>query len=698
MFEKLRQQLAKIISPQNNSMTLPAQFMKYGNGHRMGANWSDVMITDQDLYTGYGYAAIRNRAVKTAQVAAEHIKTENKEADPDFTHPYLSMIWDSRDFSEFSFWSQISTYLDLEGVYYLMIVRKGDGTRTSNPKYFKLLNPYNIQRVLSPDSLEVAGYIETRKGYQRQIPKDMIIEIRDLNPFSEDDPYSMTDAAKESQFTLKTSSDYTRNVLRNNINAPGILSTDVILDDPTFANFKARVTNHTKGEPLFGNGAGAITWQPMTNDLSKAALKDTNDINVTSFLAAAGVSKTIMGIEQSGTTRETARVQKDLYIENQIIPRIQLILDALNLDYRNHYQKDYASNEAYLCVENPQEVDQAAEKTASEVKKANFELYMSVMSKGYTPKKAAGFVEGEIDVEDLGKPKEITPVATETPPAEGTPTQDQPVAESVKKKVNKLEIDPSDDIAHQQQLLKEAVKGVERQIVSAAINKVEKNQYEEETDVVSKRQQKNFMDELALVLAGFYTTVFQSRGPEVMRDRITDLGLSGFFKVDQVSNRYIKQVSAKVAESHVHTVVNEIWETARAAALEGLSQAEIVSRIRQNYTDDISTIRAETVARTETNRAFTQAQYQADRQFIKQNDLEGRAFKQWRTRSDNPCAFCKSLEEEGKIPFDLNFRDLGEEVIVGSGADQKKLNISFESLQAGNAHPNCSCIYELVIE
>ena len=38
----------------------------------------------------------------------------------------------------------------------------------------------------------------------------MIIEMAELNPFDEDKPFAMTDAAKDSQFTIKTADDYTR--------------------------------------------------------------------------------------------------------------------------------------------------------------------------------------------------------------------------------------------------------------------------------------------------------------------------------------------------------------------------------------------------------------------------------------------------------------------------------------------------------
>lgn len=696
MFNALRSQLARLISPVRNAMSLPAQFMRYGNNNRMLSNWSEVMISDKEMYTGYAYAAIRNRAFAVSRVASEQVTTDSKQAD--LVHPYCELIWNSKTFSEFAFWSEISTFLDLEGVYYLMAIRANDSNRKagqySNIKEFKLLNPYNIRRVLDEKNLEVQGYVETRKGFVREIPKEMIIEIRELNPFSEDEPFAMVDAAKESQFTLKTSSDYTRNVIKNNINAPGILSTDVILQDQEFANFKNRVTQHTKGEPLFGNGSGAITWESMSQDLSKAALKDTSEINRDQLISVTGMSKTMLGIEQSGVTRDTARVQKDLMVESQVLPRIQLIIDALNLDYRNKYPKEYAATEAYIEVGNPQETDHSADLTESQVQKADFELYQSMLGAGYTPKKASKFIAGEIDVDGLGMPKKVEPavVASDAAPADAAPTN------ALKKKENKLEVEKESEIEHQQALLKNSVIHIEKQLVTAAINRVDKNAYEDESDVVSKKEKKHFIEEMALVLATFYTLVFQKQGPETMAERIARFGLVGAFKIDRQAASYIKQVSAKVAESHIQTVTKEILQTAREAALEGLSQSEIVNRIKQVYANDISTKRAEVVARTETNRAFTQAQYDADRQFIAQNELEGKAYKRWKTRSANPCPFCESLEAEGLIPFDINFRDLGEEVVVGTGKDKKVLNISFESLEAGNAHPNCSCIYELVIK
>lgn len=683
---QFRNKLASLLA--TNSMSLPEQFMRYGNRNPMTPKWSDIVMSDKDLYSGYAYAAIRNRAATLARVAIENVYTDT-ETNEEFTHPYLELLAQSTSFSVYQFWHDVSTFLDLEGVYYLLAVRAVTPNIVGEVQEFKLLNPYNIQRILSGDNLEVGGYRETRKGFSRDIPKEMIIEVRELNPFSEDEPLSMTDAAKESQFTLKTAGEYARSSLRNNINAPGIISTDVILEPEAFNNFKSRVKSHTPGEPIFVNGKGGVSWEPMATELTTAALGVVNDSNRDSLLAVAGTSKTVIGIEQSGTTRETAKVQKDLHIEGQILPRIQLIIDALNLDYRQRYAKNNPSP-PIIAVDNPNTTDYDADIKFNTVRGDQFELYTRLLNKGYDPETAAAYVKGDTDIDQLGEP--VNPPVALPPGFFDDTNQDE--TQAVTKKVkNVVAKDTSGTTRQQEGALKNAIVNVEEQLVMAAINSVSekmKNQFEEEKEVVPSAKKKQAVNELLLTLTAFYGIVLSLKGQEVMRDRIGEFTLPGIFKFDSAVKKYIAKIAKKAAVSHVDTVSNDLYEAVREAALAGQSQQQIISFIKDTYSSEIVEGRAKVIARTETNRAFTRAQFEADRQFVGQNDLGGRAFKQWTTRSANPCEMCLELESEPPIPFDENFRDIGDDV---SGFD-----VSYEDLEAGDAHPNCSCIYVLIIE
>jgi len=690
MLNKLRKSIANLISKDRNSSRLSTQFLRNG-GRPMDSSWSNVVISDEDLYTGYSYAAIRNRANTVARIASNNLRTESN-GDNTLDHPYLSILDASPSFTNYQLWTTISTYLDLEGIFYLMAIRNFNEGRYGTIQEFKLLNPYKIKRVIDKNSLtedgyNIVGYIESKDGLTRDIPKEMIIEIRELNPFG-DDPTSMTDAAKESQFTLKTAGDYTRSALKNNINAPGVMSTDVILGDTDFKNFTERVKNHVKGEPIFANGKGAISWESMQTNLKDSGLAEINSMNRDMLLSTSGVSKTILGIEESGTTRETAKVQKDLYTESQIIPRIQMIIDPLNQDFRNNYPDQFKSFRPMLVVDNPSATDHLADQIEIDVIAKRADTYDKLLMAGYDSETVAKFISGEIEIDKLGEP--VRPEET---------IIDEPIINKVEDKVENEQPTKRGMIAQQQSSLQNAVTNIDQRVVADVLTKVtekfKNSTYEVEADVIAKKDKDESVDELALVLAGFYGIMLMLKGGETMRTRTGQYAMGGIFNIDSKIKKYIKKVSDKVAQSHIDTIVDDLLQTVRQTALtEGAGINEITRAIRKKYNQTITENRAKTIARTETNRAFTRAQYEADVQFIKQNNLESRAFKKWMTRSDNPCAFCQQLASEPAIPFVKNFRNLDDNIT----ADGKDLKVGFESLEAGNAHPNCSCEYQLVIE
>ncbi len=395
-----------------------------GNSRRMVQDWSQVEMSDQDMYTGYSYAAIRKRANRASALGKKFLQTEASDAiqegakkkGTEIEHPYLTLVRDSKEFSQRKFWHDISTYLDLEGVYYLMAVRavgqnKDGSTKVGSIQKFVMMNPYNVRRILKGSTNELGGYLEAINGQYREIPKEMVIEIRLLNPFDNDLPYSMTDAAKESQFTLKQAGDYTRHSIQGNTNAPGAITTDVQLDDAIFDNFVSRIQNHSKGEPLYGNGAGAINWQSMQIDLDKAALDKINEIHRSILFAVSGTSKTTLGIEESGTTRDTSQVQKDNFTEDAVMPQIEDIIDALNLDYRKWYP-EWEKDKYEIVLDNPLETNREAELSDIEIRERELEVRESLVAMGYEYDIAAKYAHGEITLEELGEPtleEEITP-------------------------------------------------------------------------------------------------------------------------------------------------------------------------------------------------------------------------------------------------------------------------------------------------
>lgn len=394
----------------NNSFNASNQFLRYGNTKpSLTPTWSGVKVTPEDAYRGYPYAAAQRKGNRVSAIAKRNLYIdvtpelleEYQKLNKDPVHPYLKLIQESTDFSTKKFWKNISIYLDLCGRYYLGVVREPTGFGLSYIQKFVLLNPFEVKRVIDKNG-EVAGYVEYKAdGRRRHWRPHQIITFMEESPFDTSQAWSLVDAAKPAIYTLNQSADHTRQSLNGNLNAPGIITTDVLLDDGDFENFKARITSGTKGEPIFANGAGAVQWQDMQIDLNKAALLDINEINRSEFIAVAGASKTNLGIEQSGTTRETARVQDDNYIRDSIEPRVEDIIDVLNLDYRKNYPNEYERTGYTIELRSALSKDYDSEMKATELRNSQSALAQDLVEKGYTRESAVSYATGKSDLEDL---------------------------------------------------------------------------------------------------------------------------------------------------------------------------------------------------------------------------------------------------------------------------------------------------------
>lgn len=752
--------IQNIFTRQENSIgdNLGTDFLRRGNKKPLVQDWSKVVMSDKDLYTGYSYAAIRNRANKTAQIATENLMTRAndqmtkvaKQKGEVLNHPYLDVIDQSKSFSDYRFWNDISTFLDLEGVYFLMAVRTVEGERVGRVQEFKLLNPYNVRRIRNQATGEVGGYVESRDGMVREIPPQMIIDIRNLNPFSTDDPYAMTDAAKEFQYTLKQAGDYTRHSLKNNMAAPGIISTDMLLEEEQFQNFVARVTNQEKGLPLFGNGAGAVTFDAMQIQLDKAGLEKINEINRSTLMAVSGVGKTMMSIEESGTTRETAKVQKDLFVEGHIIPHLQLVIDALNQDYKKYYEADYNKYGYQLYIDNPLGTDREAELKDIDIREKSFEMYNSLVNKGYEPDLAAKYTSGEISLQELGqptlepKPNPIELALADRDEKENTNEDEEENQEEenslprknsnkVVRALNEFDEETQGIVTLQQASLQNQIENIEALVVAEVTNKLtkSKNAFEETSDILSKTKQEQYEKETADTLNTFYLALLPIFATLYQSKRAKEYNMVATFRLTPQIKRETKALAKKVGQGHIATILEDLRTVmantyeenvqsilsgieatgrkvtdadlalARAKALEGNGQAKIVSDIRKEYTN-ISRNRAKMIARTESNRAFNQSQFEYDKQFVEQNGLEGRVYKKWETRGAEPCPFCIDMASQPPIPLNDNFIDLGSELQVTEEKDGKtkvrKMAIDFEPIEFGVLHPNCNCTYRLIVE
>jgi len=394
-----------------NNSTIGNEFLRYGSRPKMALAIDDAVLSDEDMYTGYGYAIIERRANRAVILGTEYTYTKSTKKDGSSSeHPYLTLINDSLDFTAEDFWYEYSRYMDLEGVFYVLAVRTITGqkqsngwTKVGNIQSMELLNPYQVRRVFNQKG-ELGGYVESRDGMTRDIPVEMIIEVIKKNPVDRKKSFSMADAASDAQFVLKQAADYQRKSIRNNINAPGLITSDIIMEDYEFENFKERVKNHTEGEPLFGNGPSAISYQDTSIDLNKSALTDVNSNNRDQLISVGGSSKNQLGLDQSGTGRETAGVQKDDFTENAVMPVVKKMIGALNMDYKRYYPDDFKKYGYEIALNNPLSSDFANTLLEVQVNQQQLAFVQTLVAAGYEYEIACQFVTGEIDLHALGMP------------------------------------------------------------------------------------------------------------------------------------------------------------------------------------------------------------------------------------------------------------------------------------------------------
>lgn len=970
----IRKSIANFLNPtQKNAMgsDIARDFLRYGSRNVTMPDWSQLMMSDQDKYTGYMYAAITRRANKVAWLATYNLKTKANDAttkkaktdEVEIEHPYLKLIDESPTFANDAFWRETQTFVDLKGEGFLMVMRGKLGEKYGDIKEWKLLNPYEITVVYDNDGLEVIGYAETRGSMYREIPPEKIIPIKVRNPFDRKRSYSLADAAKDAQFTLKETSEQMRTTARRNRKYPGVVqlsSGEVSLDPEQVANFKARMRGKAADdEPMFmgagASGKGGIAWNDMQIDLRKSAVDLVNEIELNALIAVTGVSKTMFGIEQSGVTRDTAAIQDDLFVTSQAMPALQLIIDALNQDYKTKYPDEYKKTGYLLYIDSPLKEDKDAELTDVSNRQSTFDLYNTLINKGYDSKTAAQYASGNKELTDIGEPKNppiLPPVVPgAVPPVDGTPVEGTPPpvkpgkaktppakakpasnavilnqvsladfpgllddVDMVPEKPGCIMLDtdaldvlthvdggkddlveatdmddsvvPGEDVLHitllygllengniwkdkvdqvlegwkldgvtidkvgsfdlgdshaivahvnktpeiidgherltllphiqthseymphltlayvqhdqavadkwvkalgkqydgtnvkakginygdapatdaknavsaehnhshvlpairnglddmaqniltqQEASLKNSVINIERGIVAAVLGKVSQNAFESQSDIINESDRTAAEVELGNTLTGFYEVVIPLNARSIMNRRIAEFTLPGSFTMDQDATDYIKLTASRAAESHVNTVLEDIVSTvqdtlerivqgevkkvvpepgqtaeeilafARKKALEGVGREQIVSAIRQEYNNTISKVRATTIAHTESRRAYNRAQFEADRQFLGQNNLQHRAYKKWVTRSGNPCQYCQDKADEAPIPFNSTFAKVGD--LLKASFEKKdgtpsvrQMKIGFEDVLSGNLHVNCWCTYQLIIE
>lgn len=683
-------------------------FLRRGN--RDVVNTQDLSLIDiqpKEYYSGQLYAAIRTRANRVASLAKENVKTRifddpEKELERTDQHPYLTLVNQSPTFSNTFFWRAMSTFLDLTGTAYIFVLRNYSEKVVGTAQEFSIINPYNLTKVVNATTGDYR-YIETRAGAWREIPSQQMIAINSFNPFNLKDGFAMVEAAKDDHYQIKQARDYARKAIKNNIGQRGLLTTDIIMEDEKFTNFVEKIKSKETGEFIFGNGPDALRYTDMQIDLEKLALGAINKISTETLIAVSGASKTILGIEQSEVSQEAAKTQKDLFTENHGIPQTDDIIDALNQDYKNRYTAEYESNKLEIYVDSPLKVDKESELKDADIEKRKAETAVALIDGGFTPKSVMSYLELDDDLEF--EERQPRPGTQPGQPAAPEQPEDTEETQSLTVVTNTFSPGLEPVVKGYESTLANQIANIEGQVLNAMLPKLDKkfakNELTEGEKTLSEKDRKRLERDIELALAAFGIAVISLFGGQSARKRFAEFALPAEFTMSAEVTKAINSSAALSARSHLQTFTKAVFDEAKKAGIEGLSREAIVSRLTSSF-PDLSRVNATRIARTESYKAVNMAQFEADKQFITQNGLEGRVYKQWVTQSSNPCPYCTEMASRPAVPFNQEFLSLGDSVKAEfkqeSGTVTKELVNNFEPIDSGTLHPNCSCTYDLTIK
>lgn len=389
-------------------------------------NTADVAIEPQHLYRGYGYGIIRSVVNSGIIAAEENIRTTCSslqrellaKKDDQIEHPYKKLWQNSPYFSEYDFWKKYLQYIQLKGEFYIFMNRKKlagaerykTGTRNlcGDTRYMKIINPYEMSPHKYNDQGEVVEWIRTFKNPKggkdltQIFPAHQIIRVAEDDPWDESKPFSLLDATKENLFTLENARDYTRHALVNNINAPGILAVNgEFQSQEEFDNYVAMLKSHEEGEVIIAAGNAQTTYQDMNQNLDGASQEKIRGLERDEIFVTSGVSKSVLGVETTGLTRDVAATQKLTFTERTVIPYIRLMIETLNYDYRTMYAGDFMIDKYILHITIPSVGDKSQEMKELEIREEEYNMVQRYVDRGYSRKSAAQYVRGEIDVEQL---------------------------------------------------------------------------------------------------------------------------------------------------------------------------------------------------------------------------------------------------------------------------------------------------------
>lgn len=300
------------------------------------------------------------------------------------------------------------------------------------------------------------------------------------------------------------------------------------------------------------------------------------------------------------------------------------------------------------------------------------------------------------------------------------------------------------DLATEQ--FKQAVKRVDNQVLARYIQAVQDGDYAQAEAILAQAQEAPQVNTLFFALLTIGAILLPLYAKQRLVALFTQFGMRTVFAETRTGKESMRKQADRGAKSHIRTISKDIFNTlndaiadeittpsveaslkdeyeeliplegkklknkvvsdkemfkfAAALVLAGDSKRTVIQKLQTEF-EGLGTRRATLIAGNEANRVFTMSQFDADQQFLAQNQLTKKAYKRLVSNTGHPEAICKSIIDKTKanpIPFTQDFVPFGKTITVTDNGKTYKFTANYEKLQSGHIHVNCHCRYELLIK
>lgn len=585
-------------------------------------------------------------------------------------------------------WKIIQSFLDLAGNSYLYKARYANGEIA---KYFEV-SPALIKPVIDKNNPMKIAYYEVVGG-KVKIPASEIIHFKNFNPNA---PYPLAHLGSSVLSSISSTVEideaarkWNFNFFQNSARPDGLLTTDQDITEEESERIKtdfiAQYGGVDKAHKI-GFLAGGMRFMALSSTQKDIDFVEQNRTSRDEILACFGVPKSEIGIVED-VNRANAETSSYVFMKNAIDPAMEQIRKTIENDIKE--EKEFALEDIKLAYWSPIPRDETARLayytagvdkwlTRNEIRR----------EEGYPELKGGdGLFNTLANVEiavDTQKNARLQAIKDNTPDYKGLSEAIQRALdgedEETEISIATKEVSPKKkDFTHLTDKAKEnhikAWNNIFKSEESSFIKDLRKyfsNQEEKILKLLDKAEKGFNINIISSFFAGKEWEKEISIGVSMITPKIMDYILSGAdnanssigndtpLEITEEVNKFIATRSTFFSESINNTTKDTLLNAIKDGNAEGLSNAEIVSKVKDIY-KGISENRAQMIARTEISAS---ANFGA----VEQYKQAGVKFHEWAVV--NP-------EDEDCL--------MNEGVVVGIG----------EAFPSGDTlspiHPNCQC-------